>query len=112
MMTLYSGTTCPFSQRCRIVFLEKGIDVRIINVDLFDKPESLRPTRQSFPPVSVPPALCNSRNAWLDLQTINRELSCDFYEGVVAKRADSLYPVQLRSPEQEFPFWVKHRWRF
>ena len=41
MMTLYSGTACPFSQRCRIVFLEKGIDVRIINVDLFDKPEKL-----------------------------------------------------------------------
>ncbi|MBM3341799.1 MAG: glutathione S-transferase, partial [Betaproteobacteria bacterium] len=23
MMTLYSGTTCPFSQRCRIVLYEK-----------------------------------------------------------------------------------------
>jgi len=41
MMTLYSGTTCPFSQRCRIVFLEKGVDVNIINVDLFNKPEKL-----------------------------------------------------------------------
>ncbi|HSQ04475.1 MAG TPA: glutathione S-transferase, partial [Burkholderiales bacterium] len=24
MMTLYSGTICPFSQRCRIVLYEKG----------------------------------------------------------------------------------------
>ncbi|MES2355567.1 MAG: glutathione S-transferase N-terminal domain-containing protein [Pseudomonadota bacterium] len=41
MMKLYSGTTCPFSQRCRIVFCEKGEDVQIINVDLFDKPQAL-----------------------------------------------------------------------
>ncbi|MES2355492.1 MAG: glutathione S-transferase N-terminal domain-containing protein [Pseudomonadota bacterium] len=41
MMQLYSGTTCPFSQRCRIVFCEKGADVQIINVDLFKKPEVL-----------------------------------------------------------------------
>jgi RNA polymerase-associated protein len=26
MMTLYSGTTCPFSHRCRIVLFEKGMD--------------------------------------------------------------------------------------
>ncbi|MCL4725506.1 MAG: glutathione S-transferase, partial [Rhodocyclaceae bacterium] len=26
MMTLYSGTTCPFSHRCRIVLYEKGMD--------------------------------------------------------------------------------------
>jgi len=26
MMTLYSGTTDPFSQRCRIVLHEKGMD--------------------------------------------------------------------------------------
>jgi hypothetical protein len=24
MMNLYSGTTCPFSHRCRIVLYEKG----------------------------------------------------------------------------------------
>ncbi len=38
MMTLYSGTTCPFSQRCRIVLYEKGMDFQIIDVDLFNKP--------------------------------------------------------------------------
>jgi RNA polymerase-associated protein len=41
MMQLYSGTTCPFSHRCRIVFCEKDVDVQIINVDLFDKPKVL-----------------------------------------------------------------------
>lgn len=41
MMTLYSGTTCPFSQRCRIVLYEKGMDFQIVDVDLHDKPEDL-----------------------------------------------------------------------
>jgi RNA polymerase-associated protein len=41
MMTLYSGTTCPFSQRCRIVLYEKGMDFQIIDIDLFSKPEDI-----------------------------------------------------------------------
>ena len=41
MMTLYSGTSCPFSQRCRIVLFEKGMDFQIIDVDLHRKPEDL-----------------------------------------------------------------------
>ena len=41
MMTLYSGTTCPFSQRCRIVLYEKGMDFQIIDVDILNKPEDL-----------------------------------------------------------------------
>ena len=41
MMTLYSGTTDPFSQRCRIVLHEKGMDFQIIDVDLDHKPEDL-----------------------------------------------------------------------
>ena len=41
MMTLYSGTTCPFSQRCRIVLFEKGMDFQIIDVDLQNMPEDL-----------------------------------------------------------------------
>ena len=38
-----------------------------------------------------------------------RALGCDFFEGVVMKRADSPYPVQLRSTTEEFRGWVKHR---
>ncbi|MFZ1547741.1 MAG: glutathione S-transferase N-terminal domain-containing protein [Candidatus Nitrotoga sp.] len=41
MMTLYSGTTDPFSQRCRIVLYEKGMDFQIVDVDIFNKPEDL-----------------------------------------------------------------------
>jgi RNA polymerase-associated protein len=41
MMNLYSGTTCPFSQRCRIVLYEKGMDFQVIDVDLFGKPEDI-----------------------------------------------------------------------
>lgn len=41
MMNLYSGTTCPFSHRCRIVLYEKGMDFQVIDVDLFNKPEDI-----------------------------------------------------------------------
>jgi RNA polymerase-associated protein len=41
MMVLYSGTTCPFSQRCGFVLFEKGMDFEIRDVDLFNKPEDL-----------------------------------------------------------------------
>ena len=41
MMNLYSGTTCPFSQRCRIVLYEKGMDFQIVDVDLYNKPEDI-----------------------------------------------------------------------
>ena len=41
MMNLYSGTTCPFSHRCRIVLFEKGMDFQVIDVDLFNKPEDI-----------------------------------------------------------------------
>ena len=46
------------------------------------------------------------------LQSINREWNAPFYEGVVGKKVASIYPLQLRSANQEFPFWQKHRWRF
>ncbi|NDU88703.1 MAG: glutathione S-transferase [Ferrovum sp.] len=41
MMTLYSGTTCPFSQRSRIVLYEKGMDFQIVDVDVFNLPEEI-----------------------------------------------------------------------
>ena len=43
------------------------------------------------------------------LGAANRALGCDFFEGVVMKRANSLYPVQLRSATEAFRGWVKHR---
>lgn len=43
------------------------------------------------------------------LRSANRALGCDFFEGVVMKRAGSIYPVQMRSPTEECRRWVKHR---
>jgi len=42
------------------------------------------------------------------LRKANRVFACDFFEGVVMKRADSIYPVQLRSATEECRGWVKH----
>ncbi len=41
MMKLYSGTSCPYSHRCRIVLFEKGMDFEVIDVDLMNKSEDL-----------------------------------------------------------------------
>jgi stringent starvation protein A len=41
MMILYSGTSCPFSHRCRIVLHEKGMDFEVKDVDLREKPEEI-----------------------------------------------------------------------
>jgi glutathione S-transferase len=41
MMVLYSGTTCPYSHRCRFVLFEKGMDFEIRDVDVFAKPEDI-----------------------------------------------------------------------
>ncbi len=47
------------------------------------------------------------------LPRCNREVfQCQYYEGIVAKRGNSGYPHQLRSPDVEFPYWMKHRWAF
>jgi hypothetical protein len=46
---------------------------------------------------------------WKQLQDVNRCLGCGFYEGLVARRSDSLYPIQLNSPDQTTPAWMKHR---
>ncbi len=41
VMTLYSGSTCPFSHRTRMVLGEKNISVDVLNVDPDDLPEDL-----------------------------------------------------------------------
>lgn len=41
MMILYSGTSCPFSHRCRIVLYEKGMDFEIRDLDMHDLPEEI-----------------------------------------------------------------------
>lgn len=41
MMRLYSGTSDPYSHRCRIVLYEKGMDFEVIDVDLMNKAEDV-----------------------------------------------------------------------
>lgn len=41
MMRLYSGTSDPYSHRCRIVLFEKGMDFEVIDVDLMNKSEDV-----------------------------------------------------------------------
>ena len=41
MMRLYSGTSCPYSHRCRIVLFEKGMDFEVVDVDLMNKSEDV-----------------------------------------------------------------------
>jgi len=47
-----------------------------------------------------------------ELRQFNARWHCLFYEGLVAKRTSDPYPIQLRSPEEEFVGWVKHRWAY
>ena len=74
----------------------------------------LSPSVAEFPLLSMPPSFRADEAAqvWEDMQTVNRSLGCDFYEGLVAKQGDSLYPQQLRSPEQTTTAWIKHRWQY
>lgn len=47
---------------------------------------------------------------WKEMQRLNQEWHAEFYEGLVAKRADSIYPIQLRHADAHCPYWIKHRW--
>ena len=46
---------------------------------------------------------------WEAMQLANTALAAPLYEGFVAKRADSLYPIQTRSGDEVTPDWVKMR---
>jgi len=46
---------------------------------------------------------------WQGLKQFNKRIGVEFYEGLVAKRLNSGYPVQLRSPTVETHLWMKHR---
>ncbi|MEI7823119.1 MAG: hypothetical protein WCK55_19580, partial [Verrucomicrobiota bacterium] len=52
---------------------------------------------------------CDALAFYRLLREANRALHCDFFEDVVMKRAESVYPVRLRSATEECRGWVKHR---
>lgn len=47
---------------------------------------------------------------YAELREINTALRAEVYEGLVAKRTDSAYPLQRSNPERTFHHWMKHRW--
>ena len=69
-------------------------------------PEDLYGVRSLDPEQTDPHALYG------ELRQLNARWHCLFYEGLVAKRTTDPYPIQLRSPEEEFVGWVKHRWAY
>lgn len=69
---------------------------------------AVRDNRVYLPP-SYMPQDAGPEYLWEVLQESNREYGCQFYEGLVAKRNDSLYPIQLNDPDQTFSGWMKHR---
>jgi hypothetical protein len=91
------------------------------------------PDPAHFPLLSIPPLIgdiCKRLvgvpestedlilEGWRYLQNVNRTLggnarpASDFYEGIVMKKANAPYPIQLRSDNAECAAWVKHRWDF
>ena len=61
----------------------------------------------------LPPSIRDDENSVPDfyagLKIINRRLRCDFFEGVVMKRGNAPYPMQLRSDTEECRATIKHR---
>lgn len=83
MMILYSGTSCPFSHRCRIVLYEKGMDFEIKDVDLHDKPAEIA----SMNPYNQVPVL------------VERELTL-YESNIINEYIDERFPhPQLMPPD-------------
>jgi hypothetical protein len=54
-------------------------------------------------------AEATGRELYTALQAQNGRLGRKFYEGVVAKRIDSLYPTHAQRPKTQVAAWIKHR---
>ena len=61
--------------------------------------------------IYLTPSYENAKQTWERAQKANLSLHCDFYEGIVCKRADRPYPIQRISATRETADWIKHRWR-
>jgi hypothetical protein len=99
------GEVSNFDYEARTTLLYAGIIASGIGECLI---QTLTPADNH---VYIPPVYGESERdeLWQQLQEVNKALGCDFYEGLVAKRNDSLYPLQLNSPDQTTPTWMKHR---
>lgn len=139
MMTLYSGTTDPYSHRCRFVLFEKGMDFQVIDVDVFNKPEDLAVVNpynrvpvlverdlilyeaniineyidERFPHPQLMPADPVMRaRARLFLHRFEQELFCHIpaLEGGVAKTADKARQAVKENLTQIAPVFIKQKY--
>lgn len=76
--------------------------LRIHQLDELPEPESV---------LLVPscPSFGCALSIYRQLRTFNASFGRVLYEGIVAKRSDKPYPIQLRGPEVRTPYWMKHR---
>ena len=40
-----------------------------------------------------------------------KDYDLEWPEGLVAKKVDSKYHIQLRSPNEKYGYWIKHRFK-
>jgi ATP-dependent DNA ligase len=66
------------------------------------------PVADSVTPVPSFP-MADAPAVYARLRELNQFWRAPFYEGIVMKRTDSIYPIQTRSATEEFAGWVKHR---
>jgi len=98
MMVLYSGTTCPYSHRCRFVLFEKGMDFEIRDVDLYAKPEDIA----LMNPYNEVPILVERELILYESHIINEYIDERFPHpqlmpgDPVARARVRLFPLQLR----------------
>jgi len=52
----------------------------------------------------------SAHSLWQQGLRYNRNSGDQLFEGVVGKKADSLYPIQKTSAQRAYPYWMKHRY--
>ena len=93
-----------------VPYLERRDMLAAANLD----PLELCPSTSASGWVRMLPAYTEAEAAdiWDMMQWVNSSLAAPFYEGFVAKRTRSTYPIQTRSGEEVTPDWVKMRFLF
>lgn len=103
----------PVPWRNRKDFIMRHVQIPVTTLTLWEelceKGQPLRQRLFHLPDFTEEDA---RERVWQGLQEANQRFDAPFYEGVVAKRVDSLYPVQLNDPEQHCLAWMKHRWAY
>jgi hypothetical protein len=72
---------------------------------------------EHFPVAPMNPSLIESNKVYVSPYVADGEMLYEdlrpysgFFEGIVMKKSQSMYPFQLRTSSKETPDWVKHRY--